>query len=265
VTWDFGGAVSTYARIAGAPAGVSPTFRADGAYGDTVYNALTAINVAPANCTVQNITYCTYRAYFTAAVPAAPTGLTAVQVGDQFNVGWKPASPTAPVITSSTVTATPVNSSAPVLKAKVGGPATSAVVRSLEPQTTYSITVVNADAGGRSSAGGPISVTTAKSTVPPSAPTVVTAHWTAPAQPGDMLAAQWRASSPGDSPVDQYQINASPHDADPAPSPVTRSVSGSTLGAAFGVDDSVDWSVEVRAHNAAGWGAWSSAIILPAA
>jgi hypothetical protein len=137
------------------------------------------------------------------------------------------------------------------------------LVGALEPQTTYQITVVNADAGGTGPASRPISVTTPVSTVPPSAPTGVTAYWTAPQQPGDMLGASWQAPRGGDSPIDRYQVTVSPHDAEPpAPSPVTQSLSGSTLSTAFQVDDSLDWSVQVRGHNAAGWGVWSSPIIL---
>jgi hypothetical protein len=165
-TWDFFGGVRTYTRLESAPAGVSPTFSAEDAYADRVYNVLSAVNVAPANCTVGNTTYCTYRAYLEAiapplAPPAAPTGVTAVQSGEQFSVEWVPAAETAGLISSSTVTATPVGSAAPVLEATVSGSGRGALVGPLQPSTTYRITVTNTDAEGTSQASSPIEATSA--------------------------------------------------------------------------------------------------------
>ena len=259
VTWDFAGAVRSYTRLTAAPAGLSPTFSAFDAHGDQVYNVLTAINVLPANCTVGNTSYCTYRAYLNVVLPAAPTGVTATPVGGQFQVGWVPDPAAAAQITSSTVTATPVGSTAPVVTATVSGPATSALIGPLQPQTTYQIVVVNTDAAGSSPASSPITVTTSASAVVPSAPTGVSAHWTTPGVPGDKLSASWSAAVPGDSPIDQYQITISGSDGGGT---FTQTVSGSTLSASFAVDDIPDWTIKVRAHNAAGWGPWSAPIVL---
>jgi hypothetical protein len=75
---------------------------------------------------------------------------------EQFQISWTPAAETASLITSSTVTATPVGSSAPVLTATASGSATSALIGPLQPSTTYQITVTNTDAEGTSPASIPI-------------------------------------------------------------------------------------------------------------
>ena len=67
VTWNLAGVVQSYSKLAAAPTDVSSTFSATDARGDQIYNVLMAINVQPANCTVGNTTYCTYRAYVVAA------------------------------------------------------------------------------------------------------------------------------------------------------------------------------------------------------
>jgi hypothetical protein len=235
VTWDFAANVVSSARLTAAPA-VSPTFSATDAYGDRVYNTGTA-------------------AYLAVPVPAAPTGLVAVQVGDQFQVSWKPALVNPAVITSSTLKATSVGSSAPIVTTTVTGTATSGLVGPLQPQTTYQISVVNTDAAGSSPASSPITATTRAASVVPSAPTGVTAHWTAPGYPTDRLLASWQAAVAGDSPVDQYQITVTGSDGGGT---FTQTLPGTTLSASFAVSDIPDWSVTVRAHNSAGWGPWSA-------
>ena len=62
-TWDFTGTLVAYTVVAVAPPGLDPAFSATDASGNTVSNALSAINVLPAACTVGNTSYCTYRAY----------------------------------------------------------------------------------------------------------------------------------------------------------------------------------------------------------
>jgi hypothetical protein len=170
VGWNWFGEARTATRLAGAPSGLSPTFSAEDAYGDRLYNVLSAVNVQPANCTVSNTTYCTYRAYLEAGAPpltppGAPTEIAATLIApvdpeqptpDQFQVSWAPAGETAALITSSTVTATPVGSSAPVLRASVSGSTTSTLVGPLQPATTYQITVTNTDTEGTSAASNPI-------------------------------------------------------------------------------------------------------------
>jgi hypothetical protein len=265
VTWDFRGAPASTIRVASAPT-VSPTFSAFDSRGDRVHNVLTATNVLPANCTVATTTYCGYSAYLDVVAPGTPTGVAARQVGDQFQVTWVADPATAPVVASSTVTATPVGSSAPILTLIVTAPSTSALVGPLQPLTTYSITVVSTNAGGTSLASTPITAATPASSVVPSAPTGVAAHWTAPGLPGDALAANWIAAIPGDSPIDQYQIYVFVNDpGNPVPKPSLQTLSGSTLATSIVVDDTYDWTVRVRAHNTAGWGPWSAATVLPAA
>jgi hypothetical protein len=163
------------------------------------------------------------------------------------------------VITSSTITATPVNSALPTLTATVSGAATRGLIGPLQPATRYQITVVNTDAGGSSEPSSAYSAMSRAASTPPSAPTGVTAHWTSPGAPGDMLVVTWVAARPGDSPIDQYRITIAGSDGGGI---VTQSVSGATLTASFAVSDIPDWTITVRAHNAAGWGPSSRPIVL---
>jgi len=251
--------VSSYTRLADAPAGLDPSFSATDAHGDRLTNVLTAINVLPANCTVGNTTYCTYRAYLSVVVPAAPTGVTATLAGRQYQVSWVADPTAANLISSSTVTAVPeAPSTAPVVTATVSGPATSVLLGPLQPLTTYDVTVVNVDAGGASPASEAISITTAAASIPPSAPGPVTLWWTGQLSPGPSLGVRWVAAAPGDSPTDQYEVFVKWVDGDTRGGTYDQIVSGQTLSAYFAVDNTSDWSVEVRAHNASGWGPWSA-------
>jgi hypothetical protein len=263
VTWNFSGVVRSYTTLTTAPTGYSPTFSAYDTAGDHLFNALSAVNVLPANCAVTNVTYCTYRTYLSVVLPGTPTGVAATQSADQFKVTWTPDPATAMLISSSTVTAAPVSSTAPVVTTTVTGTANSVYVGPLQPQTTYSITVVSNDGAGSSPASSPISFTTPASAIVPPAPTGVTARWTAPGSTSDTLITAWTAPLGGDSPIDQYEVLVTAYDADPgAGGPYDQTVSASTLTASFAVNDVNNWSVTVRAHDAAGWGPWSTAIIL---
>ncbi len=242
VTWDFAGNVVFASRLSNAPP-VNPTFTATDAYGDIVFNTANAA------------------AYLFVPVPGVPTGVTAVQSGDQFQVSWTPNSVNPAAVISSTLTATPVNSSAPVLTTTVAGGTTSGVIPLLQPQTTYQITVVNTTLSGSSPVSAPVSVTTSPATIPPSAPTGVTARWTNldPTGTTDTLVATWQAADPGNSPVDQYLVTITGSDGGGT---FTQTVSGATLTAMFTVDFIPNWSVTVQAHNAAGWGPPSAAVTL---
>jgi hypothetical protein len=156
VTWDWYGGTRSFARLEG-PAEVSTTFSAEDAYGDRVYNTASAAYLEASSPPI---------------VPPAPaTGVTATQsnieVGEKlelrFQVSWTPAPATAGLISSSTVTATPVGSSAPVLTTTVSGAGTSAIVGPLAPLTTYQITVTNTDSEGTSAASTPIEATSPNS------------------------------------------------------------------------------------------------------
>src|SRR5437899_5497382 len=114
-------------------------FIASDGYGDAIYNAGTA-------------------AYLVVPIPAAPTDVTAVQSGDEFQISWALNGVNPAAVSSSTLTATPVNSSASTLTTTVAGSATSGFISSLQPQTTYQITVVNTTISGSSPASAPLSV-----------------------------------------------------------------------------------------------------------
>jgi hypothetical protein len=172
VTWDLAGnVISATTPATGAPA--NPTFIATDGFNDILYNA-------GAN------------AYLIVSVPAAPTGVTAVQSGDQFQVSWTPNGVNPIAITSSTLTATPVNNStASNLTTTVTGPVTNGVIPTLQPATSYQITVVSTTIGGSGPASTPISETTSPATIPPSAPTGVSAQWASPnADPGPPMRVQ---------------------------------------------------------------------------
>jgi hypothetical protein len=160
------------------------------------------------------------------------------------------------------LTATPVNNSAASnLTTSVTGSATSGVIPTLEPDTTYQVTVVNATIAGSSPPSAPVSVTTAVASILPAAPAGVAASWQVldPSGTTDTIVATWHAAVPGNSPVDEYEITITGSD---GAGTFTQAVSGTTLTAYFSVDFTPNWSVTVRAHNAVGWGPSSSPVTL---
>jgi hypothetical protein len=81
VTWDFTAAVVSSTELTAAPTGLDPAFSAFDGQGNEVFNTLNAVNVLPADCTVGNTAYCTYRASLTLSdtfVP--PPRVTAISV-----------------------------------------------------------------------------------------------------------------------------------------------------------------------------------------
>ena len=238
VSWDFSGNVVSV--TAGGTLG-SPLTGGDG-LGDVIYGAGAS-------------------AYLIVPVPPAPAMVSAVQTGDQFDVSWTPNGGNPTAVTSSTLTATLLNSTAPVLTTTVAGSATSGVITMLQPQTTYQITVANATIGGTSQPSTPVNVTTSPATVAPSAPAGVAASWSNPdpSGPTDSLIAAWQAADPGNSPVDQYLVTITGSDGGGT---FSQTVSGTTLTTYFNVDYTPNWSVTVQAHNAAGWGPVSKAVQL---
>ena len=241
VTWDLTGTVISSGALSNAVP-TNPTFIATDAHGDSIYNENTA-------------------AFLVVPIPAAPIDVNAVQSGDEFQVSWAVNGVNPAAITSSIVTATPVNSTASALTTNVTGQATAAVIPTLQPDTTYQITVVDATIGGSSPASTPISVTTSVASILPSAPTGVTASWLIadPSGTNDTIVVNWEAAVPGDSPVDQYQVTISGSDGGGT---FVQTVPGTTLTASFNVDDIPNWSVSVKAHNAVGWGPSSSVVSL---
>jgi hypothetical protein len=178
VTWDWFGDTRSFARLEG-PAEVSPTFSAEDAHGDRVYNSKLAAYLETTAPPV--------------VAPAAPTGVTAVlsavesaeKIVLRFQVSWTPASETSGLITSSTVTATPVGSTAPVVTSTVNGSGSYALLGPLAPHTTYRIAVTNTDPEGTSPPSTPIEASSGFSEPPP--PSVETCeqnHGTIKLSPG---------------------------------------------------------------------------------
>jgi hypothetical protein len=144
-TWTWYGETRSYAKLAQEPAGLSTSFSAEDSHGDRVYNTASAAYLETTSPPI--------------APPEPPTNVTAYayRTGEEgesgpqdFSIGWTLAPETAGLITSSTVTAKPVGSSAPTLTATVSGAATGVVLGTLEPVTTYLITVTSTDAEGTS-------------------------------------------------------------------------------------------------------------------
>lgn len=237
--WGFTGAVTSYTKLSSAPT-VDPSYSAYDAHGDQVYNQ-------------------SNRAYLVVAPPAAPTGVELTPAGGSYHVSWSPDPTAANLITSSTVTAVPQSSSAPVVTATVAGAGTGADIGPLNPLTEYEIIVTSSIGGSTSSPSDPATVTTPASTIPPKAPTGVRAHWTSPGEPGDLMYVSWKASGPGDSPTDAYRVRIT---GSHAAGTFAKTVSASTLHATFSVNDTPDWTIRVKAHDAAGWGAWSASFRL---
>jgi len=234
VMWDFAGNVLDATKLKTVPP-VDGSLLATDAYGDQVYNTGTA-------------------AFLIVPAPSSATDVTAAQSGDQFQVAWTPNGVNPLAVTSSTLTATPVDSTASIVTTTVGGSAPDGLLGPLEPDTTYQVTVENTTIGGSSPASDPITVTTVAASTAPSAPTGVAARWTAVGATTATLVATWHAAVPGDSPINQYEVTIKGSDGGGA---FTHDVSGTTLTASFVVDFIPDWSVTVRAHNAVGWGPWS--------
>jgi hypothetical protein len=239
-TWDFAGNAISYSVISSAT--VNASFTVTDTFGDILYNT-------------------SGRAYLIVPFAAAPTIVTAMQSGDQFLVTWLPNGINPNAVTSSTLTATPVNSPASVLTTTVTGPAISGAIDLLQPQTTYQITVVNNALSGSSPASVPVTRTTGAASVAPSAPTNLVASWSNsdPSGSTDTLITSWAAADPGDSPIDEYYITIAGSDGGGT---FTQTVDGSTLTAYFDVDFTPNWSVIVQAHNAFGWGPASKPVTL---
>jgi hypothetical protein len=197
---------------------------------------------------------------FQPPVPGKPTGVQASRAGDRLQVSWVPASATKGYITQTQVTATPVgNTTAPSASGTIGGSGTSGTVGVVEPGVTYRISVVNDDAAGASAESTAIEYTAPASTVPPSAPTELRTWWLYPTEPIGSYLVAWTEPKPGDSPIDEYEIQASPRETEVAGTVTVYEPAGSIEAEITG-DSETPWTVRARAHNAAGWGAWSGPV-----
>jgi hypothetical protein len=147
VIWTWFGETRSYGTLQGPLAAEE----AVDAHGDRVYNEGTAGYLETGNPPLQP--------------PASPTNVSAsIVLSDEppenlrMTVGWTVAPETARLLKSSTVTATPVNSSAPVLSTTVSPYFSSAVLQPVEPTTTYQVTVTNTDSEGTSAPSAPIEI-----------------------------------------------------------------------------------------------------------
>ena len=242
-TWDLGANLLSY--VSGVQGTADPSATYTDAHGDQLYTTGTTGS---------------YHAWLTGTGPSAPTDVQYSLAGGQYTISWTPDPGTAAAITSSTITAVPDGGTA-VIVMPVDGDATSALLGPLAPSTTYTITVTNTDAAGTSPASDAIQITTGAATTKPGAPKVVGVQWAGTAA---LLVSYSAPVKPGDSPIDEYQVKATAHDADKgAGGPHKTTADGSTLSALVAANWNYDWAVKVRAHNAAGWGPWSKSVIIP--
>jgi hypothetical protein len=176
------------------------------------------------------------------------------QVGDTLVTSW--ATPaTGGVPAGSTVTATPT-AGGTTLTATVAGGATTATISAVAPATTYSIGVTSTNAGGTSAPSDPITITTVPASTVPGIPTGVSATWAS----NTSILVRWSAPTPGDSPTDDVQVSIATYDPTGVATVFDAGTATSLL--ATGFDSVPDYQVQVRAHNAAGWGSWSTTVIL---
>jgi cysteine-rich repeat protein len=144
VTWDYTGAVVSSAVLA-APTNADPTFSAVDSFGNAIYNQLNAVNVLPANCTVGNTTYCSYRAYLSLSPTFIPP----------------------PRITSVSVTSGPAAGGTTVTITGTGFTGATAVAFGTAPAASFTVngdTSITAVSPGASAATVDVTVTTAGGT-----------------------------------------------------------------------------------------------------
>jgi hypothetical protein len=139
-------------------------------------------------------------------------------------------------------------SSAPVLTGYVFGTSARGAVSGVLASTTYSVTVANNDGGGPGATSKPFLIKTHRATIVPGAPTITYA-W-------GYVSLRWNAPSAGNSAIDEYEVLAAG-----GGNTITSYVSGSTLSDYLSPQPADSLSVKVRAHNAAGWGHWSAAVV----
>jgi hypothetical protein len=153
VEWSWLGEARSYAKLEGA--GGSPGFEQTDTHGDRIYDSGTHAYLETGEPPLQP--------------PGPPTGVNAsvgiyeVPGGEteylRMSVSWSLAQETAGLVTSSTVTATPVKPGPPVLTETVAGSWTSAYLGPVQPNAAYLVTVTSTDSEGTSEAGQPVEVT----------------------------------------------------------------------------------------------------------
>jgi hypothetical protein len=149
VVWTWFGETRSYGSPA-EPGGETAVAAEDGHH-DRVYNSATAAYLETGEPPLKP--------------PQPPTGVTAsIFLSDEppedlrMTVGWTVAPETAPLLKSSTATASPVGSAAPVLSATVSTYFSSTVLQPVEPGTTYRVTVTSTDSEGTSAPSAPVEI-----------------------------------------------------------------------------------------------------------
>ena len=187
------------------------------------------------------------------AAPSAPTGVSVSQDLGSLVVSFTDGASTSPgaPITSSVV-ATPVGGgAAPSGSVATTTPGAEAVtLPGLVGSTDYSVAVTSSDSGGSASAV-PVDFTTAPPFLPPGAPAITSASWGS----GVNIVVAWTAASVGDSATSDYQVLFTPVNSNLTP--VTYDAGTGLIASVVVPSQAIDWSVQVRAENTAGWGAWS--------
>jgi len=147
--WTWFGETLSFARLPGA-AEENTSFSAEDSHHDRIYNVGSSAYLETGTPPLRP--------------PAAPTGV-GVSVGLyesgsseylRMTVGWTAAAETGALVTSSTVTATPVGSKAPVLSATASGTWSTVYLGPVAPSTTYRVSVTNTDAEGTSEPSTPV-------------------------------------------------------------------------------------------------------------
>ena len=187
------------------------------------------------------------------AIPAAPL-VTAVQVGTTLQISWTPDASVANAISSSMVTVARADGTGTNLTTAVASAVTMVTLGPVTAATAYAVSVISNDVAGASNPGV-FSITTTAVTQVPDAP-VITYIWWSGSTYG-LAASSWTAPNAYNSPIDEYEVSVTWQDGDVQTPDKDIVVGGTTLSAYIGADNTSTWSVQVRAHNAAGWGAWS--------
>jgi hypothetical protein len=193
-------------------------------------------------------------------VPTAPQNLHVSQTGPNLQVSWTAPATGLASLLRSTITATPTTGSPFTVVVPPG--VTSGLVANVAPSTNYTVTVTSTSYTGTGPAAA-MSFTTEPPTVAPGAPQSVSASWTSVDTPAN-LSISWGTTNPGNSPLDSFEIKAIAVNSPTTP-PLDAVISAPATAYYFGnADNSLSWQVTVRAHNAAGWGPWSTAVVVPA-
>lgn len=150
--------------------------------------------------------------------------------------------------------------STPAFTTTVNGQATSGLLGPLDPSTTYDVSVVSSNASGSTQPSSPLTLTTGKSVLAPGVPSGVVVSGIGIGSTTNTFTVGWSPSTYGDSPTDQYRVRIFGTDGGGIH---VVTVSGTTLSTTLNVSNAgATWYIQVRAHDAAGWSAWSRALPL---